>query len=163
MNVERLEKLADFLDTVEGADYGGVNVLVNGEEYIFDLSYFVYTLPPIEPRQGATGLTICDSFVAQGVRSCGTTACAIGLALEAKLFEDEGFYKHGPVGQLCLGEELPAYKKETGSFAAQIFFDITHTEFTDMFSETGYHYREIYSPTPKMVAARIRQHITGDI
>ena len=88
------------------------------------------------------------------IKSCGTTACAIGHACQLEAFNEAG---------LSLGNEYdrswcPVYQEELGYNAVAACLQISYSEAYHLFNSSNYRGLHI---TPKVVADRIRAFIVG--
>lgn len=82
--------------------------------------------------------------------SCGTAACALGLAATDPHFNSEGFTLNGcefPITRGALGFDA------VGFDAAEIFFDLSSSEARHLFS--SYNYPDDQRESPLVVADRI--------
>jgi hypothetical protein len=97
-----------------------------------------------------------------GEWGCGTTACAIGLAVATREFEAEGFKSYSP-HCLARGAEagyLPIYQDYDGWEAIQIFFGIDGKTSHYFFSLTDYSIGSKRGPeVAKKVIARLRDFV----
>ena len=83
---------------------------------------------------------------------CGYVACAIGHAVGLPGFGGLKIKTWGGAAPLY----FPAYKNLEGLSAVMALFDIDQYDAEQMFTEDGY---ERPSPTPKMVARKIRKFV----
>jgi len=126
MNIERLNKLADFLDDLP-PDLSNIE---------FDMDQWIVR----EFNIDAVKKTLYGGDV-----PC--RACAIGMALLAGIFESEGLKK-----ELDRRGFYPQYRLSSGIHAVLDFFEIDLETFYELFSATGYWGR----PSPNHVAKNIR-------
>lgn len=97
-----------------------------------------------------------------GEWGCGTTACAIGLAIATREFEAEGFKSYSP---RCLvrGAEagyLPIYEDYDGWDAIYNFFGIDYKTSHYFFSSVDYHIGDKSGPqVASEVIARLRDFV----
>jgi len=112
MNVDRLQHLSGLLRK-DAADPTGVK---------FDLSSWASTREHNETPK----------------MSCGTAACAIGVACLSKEFEDEGFsyeissYRYPEINI------TPKFKHSIGWFAVRNFFELDRFECAWLFYDSNY-------------------------
>ena len=105
-----------------------------------------------------------ESSDAEPRLSCGTTACAMGLAAISGIFKDEGltFSVHPEVG--INGEDVNDIKVEydhrSGFTAAALFFDISGTDARYLFAPDSYRGSiPVGKEGEELVAARIEAFI----
>lgn len=80
--------------------------------------------------------------------ACNTVACALGWAAQHPWFMARG---------LCLdGENEPYFNGNYGEYAAEEFFDITHTQAAYLFMPDGY---SGLNPSVRRVIKRIRKFV----
>lgn len=92
--------------------------------------------------------------------SCGTTACAMGLAVVSGAFKRAGlqnYYEDG--SRIC-----PYYKGKDGFDAAAALFEISAGAADFLFSRDRYpSYKRIGAAGEKFVAKRIRDFVAGKV
>lgn len=133
MNHERLERLAVILD--EYRDNGAPR---------FDLQSW-----------GATK-TQRGGLLWLRQHTCGTAACAVGLACGSGIFKDEGLtYNSDEKGGLT-----PIFGELEGWSAAKSFFDLDQEQAVRLFAEHSYDVTE-GEAAAKAVATRIREMIAS--
>lgn len=128
MNKERLNKLADFLDTVP--------------ERKFDLDTW---------RVNADGKEVFDESTDDEQLlnfDCGTSGCAIGWACAMPEFKAQG---------LTWGLWGPTVPNYDGWDAVMDFFDLKRADATYLFESESYDYDVDEDTKPSDVAARIRE------
>lgn len=131
MNKRRLLKLADLLEA-DAKNKKGVK---------FDLSDWGYAENKKKPI------------------SCGTTACAMGLAVASGAFKREGLRSTYGDGFL-----LPLHRDREGFSAAESLFDIGHDASTFLFSDSYYPRGKTKGAIGELfVAKRIRDFVAGKV
>jgi hypothetical protein len=92
--------------------------------------------------------------------SCGTTACAMGLAVASGAFTRAGLLPPGSNGKL-----IPRVGKAMGFQAAQKLFHIKDDEADYLFSDSSYplHIPTTEAAGERAVAKRIRRFVVGKI
>lgn len=92
--------------------------------------------------------------------SCGTTACAVGLACISGAFKDEGLtYARGSVAKKLI---VPVFDNDRGLWAAQNFFEIGYGEFDKLFTDTSYPKNQRKGAVgERAVAKRIREMVAA--
>lgn len=97
--------------------------------------------------------------------SCGTTACAVGLAIVSGAFKDEGLNNADEMdepGEDGLRSVWPGFGDLQGWPAVRAFFDLDRSESEFLFDQDEY--PEEYRTEAKgerYVAARIREFVAG--
>lgn len=135
MNKRRLLKLADLLE----AD------AIKADGCKFDLGGWGYS----DDEQPVS-------------HSCGTTACAVGLAVLSGAFEEDGLFNSA--GEFAR-EVDPGFKDMIGWEATEEFFGLTGTQSSFLFLKGSYHGK---TPTQgadgeRAVAQRIRDFVAGKV
>ena len=95
------------------------------------------------------------------VMSCGTTACAMGLAAISEKFKRAGLVYKNRNGAIIIGIKSKSGRITWGGFtAAQRLFGITESEADWLFTDSDY---EEYhgAPLEREVARRIRRVVAG--
>jgi hypothetical protein len=173
MNVERLERMRDLLRRDAANPHGVKFDLGTWASPAYDDNEVdgpsTFDLPAdVEHNEYNAGYSTAEPIKVEV--SCGTTACAFGLAAISGEFAKEGLtyefmlsaYRprnSGPVR----GHLMPAYGGCHGMHAAQGLFDISLEDASYFFDP------ECYDGTPKeaegelLVAQRIDDFIKGDI
>lgn len=136
----RLLKLADLLEA-DAKNKKGIR---------FDLSTWANVDPSAEPSV-----------------SCGTTACAMGLAAISGAFKRAGL-SYGPVDcgiencGLCAGKMEVRLGRDTGFDAAMVLFDVNTDEAGWLFAGSSYPEDKIQgAAAERCVAKRIRDFVAG--
>lgn len=93
--------------------------------------------------------------------SCGTTACAIGLACTSGAFKEEGFT--GRLYSRADGEGnniVPAYDGKLAFDAVSLFFELTHGQAHRLFTDGAYAIADRQGAIgERAVARRIREFV----
>ena len=100
-----------------------------------------------------------DTTEGKKVVSCGTTACAMGLAVASKAFSRQGLQGYSRVNPLC-----PLYEGKVGFEAAARLFDINMDASFFLFSDDNYPKNRVRGATgERYVAKRIRDFVAGKV
>ena len=133
MNRERLKRLAMLLD-----DYRDKN------------------MPRFDLQSWGTSETQRGGFLLLRQHTCGTAACAVGLACGSGVFSVEGLtYSSDKNGGLT-----PIFGELEGWNAVKSFFDVDQDQAVRLFAEHSYAVTE-GEAAAQAVAARIRQMIAA--
>lgn len=150
MNKDRLTRMVDLLKR-DAANPKGVK---------FDLGMWAAPAQRGATRWGG----VSDSEPLTVAASCGTKACAFGLAAISGEFAKDGLtYTFGPVHADGTATLLPTFEGEECFDAAATFFDIKYHDASYLFDP------ECYDETPQktegelFVAQRISDFIDGKI
>lgn len=138
MNIKRLKKLQNLL--LNAAKYKPVDIFYLGSWY--EDSYD-YTCPKDNMLTGHT---------------CGTSACALGLACLDRQFQDEGLKLTPDTEHPWLGPS-PEFEGKKAFEAGAAFFDISLRNSQCLFDPDQYEGSSEWDITPKMVADRIQELI----
>jgi len=91
--------------------------------------------------------------------SCGTTACAVGLAVVSGVFKRSGLYN----GAYFPGKIVPGFDNKIGFGAVEAFFELTQKEAAFLFEDDSYpDYLCRGAKGERFVAKRIRQFVAGE-
>jgi hypothetical protein len=132
MNRERLERLALLLD-----------------------GYRDGNMPRLDLRSWGISRTQRRGFLWLRQHTCGTAACAVGLACGSGVFSGEGLtYSSGESGGLT-----PIFGELEGWSAVKRFFDVDQDQAVKLFAEHSYPVTD-GEAAAQAVAARIRKMIT---
>ena len=92
--------------------------------------------------------------------SCGTTACAVGLAVVSGAFKRSGLYNTADLP----GRISPSFDNRVGFDAVEAFFDLTGEEAGFLFSDDFYPVSfRTGAKGERFVAKRIRQFVAGKV
>jgi len=92
--------------------------------------------------------------------SCGTTACAVGLAVVSGAFKRSGLFNAAVVP----GRIVPGFDNKFGFGAVEAFFDLAQREAAFLFYHASYPVSfRTGAKGERFVAKRIRQFVAGKV
>lgn len=161
MRIDRLKRLAEFLETVDDTKF---NI---HSWYIIDHNYVPLEKIQLDKnntvRYADGGIYYSEEYPLLKNVDCGTSACALGWACSIPEFQEAGLALAVHNSDHFYTRAFPYYEGHSDIGAAEKFFDISEDQASSLFDP--YYYYTYYTNrdkiTKEMVIEKIEKMIEG--